>query len=250
MRKGTRPLLLVLAGLTGCAMHRQAAPTPPMIPASTTITTASRIAAPAQERADAAPAEARITATARLGCGNRTKAAAWERQLRTDRSRFSMNALLAQGKKLLPELQRIFVEAGAPRGLAFVAAIESGFRVDARGQRGERGLWQLKPERARQLGLVVNPARDDRVNPALSTRAAARHLLELRARYEDWALALAAYSAGDGRVDDALRGRRGATFWELADQGRLPRTARNFVANVFALVRIAAPEECEAPVAV
>jgi membrane-bound lytic murein transglycosylase D len=155
-----------------------------------------------------------------------------------------VTALVARGEKLLPELKRIVAEAGAPRGLALVAAIESGFRPDARGRRGERGLWQLKPDRARQLGLVVTATRDDRIDPARATRAAARHLLELRDRYDDWALALAAYSAGDGRIDGALRGRRGATFWELADQGHLPRTARNFVANVFALVRVAAPEEC------
>ncbi len=246
MRKGTRPLLLVLTGLTGCGiMQRQAPPTP------ITIAAPSRVAVPAEARTDAAPPDGRVTAAARLGCGDRAAPAAWERQLGTERRRrFSMAALLERGEKLLPKLERIFVEAGAPRGLALVAAIESGFRVDARGRRGERGLWQLKPERARHLGLVVDAARDDRLDPALATRAAARHLLALRARYDDWGLALAAYSAGDGRVDDALRGRRGATFWDLADRDRLPRTARNFVANVFALVRIAAPEECDAPLVV
>jgi hypothetical protein len=63
--------------------------------------------------------------------------------------------------------------------------------------------------------------------------------------YGDWALALAAYAAGKGRGDRALRNRRGATFWTLADERRLPRTARDFVANAFALVRVAAPQECE-----
>jgi hypothetical protein len=238
MRQGTLPLLLVLTGLTGCGtMHRQVVATlPAMPPTSTTIAAAPGVAVPPQ---------ARIIATARLGCGDRSKPGTWERQLSTERGRFSMTGLLARGEKLLPELKRIVAETGAPRGLALVAAIESGFRLDARGRRGERGLWQLKPERARQLGLVVTTTRDDRIDPTLATRAAARHLLALRERYDDWALALAAYSAGDGRVDGALRGRHGTTFWELADQGRLPRTARNFVANVFALVRIAAPEECE-----
>lgn len=223
-------------------MHRQAAATLPAVPPTSTIAAAPQVVAAAPRVAT--PAPARIAPTARLGCGDRAKPGTWERRLSSERRRFSTTALLARGEKLLPEMKRIVAEAGAPGGLALVAAIESGFRVDARGRRGERGLWQLKPERARQLGLVVTAARDDRIDPALATRAAARHLLALRKRYDDWALALAAYSAGDGRVDGALRGQRGATFWELADQGRLPRTARNFVANVFALVRIAAPEEC------
>ena len=145
----------------------------------------------------------------------------------------------------MPELQRFVAEAGAPRGLSLLPAIESSFRAAARGRRGERGLWQLKERRARQLGLVVTGARDERLDLELATRAAAHHLLALHERYGDWALTLAAYVAGEGRVDRALRDRQDATFWELADEARLPRTARNFIANVFALVRIAAPEECE-----
>jgi len=236
MRQGRLPLLLMLPGLIGCGtMHRQAVATLPAIPPTSTIAAAPGAAAHAQ---------APTIATPRLGCGDHSKPGTWERRLSAER-RFSATALLVRGEKLLPELKRIVAEAGAPRGLALVVAIESGFRVDARGRRGERGLWQLKPDRARQLGLVVTTARDDRIDPALATRAAARHLLALRERYGDLALALAAYSAGDGRVDEALRGRHGTTFWELADQGRLPRTARNFVADVFALVRIAASEECE-----
>ena len=101
------------------------------------------------------------------------------------------------------------------------------------------------PGAARQLGLVVTNARDDRLHPELATRAATRHLLALHETYDDWALALAAYVAGEGRVDRALRARRGATFWQLSDEHRLPDTARNFVPHVFALIRIAAPEACE-----
>lgn len=186
------------------------------------------------------------SATPRLGCGDHPSVDASERRLRNER-RSSTTALLARGEAVLPELQRFVADAGAPRGLSLLPAIESGFRTAARGRRGERGLWQLKERRARQLGLVVTGARDDRLDLELATRAAARHLLALHERYDDWALTLAAYVAGEGRVDRALRDRRGATFWELADERRLPRTARDFVANTFALVRVAEPEECERP---
>ncbi len=246
MRQGIHLLLLMLTAVTGCgAMHHATdATTPSVAPISRIADAASPVMPLVATPAVAIPTDTTTTVTApRLGCGDHQIVAAGQRR-HDEKRRFSLTALLARGERMLPELKRIMEAAGAPRALALVAAIESGFRADARGRRGERGLWQLKPARARQLGLVVTAARDDRMNPELATRAAARHLLALRDQYEDWALALAAYSAGDGRIDAALRAGRGATFWELADQGRLPRAARNFVLDVFALVRVAAPEEC------
>jgi len=248
MRRSTLLLLLLLlTGVTACGpMHRRATESmPPIAPMTPTRDAISRPTVTDPVVGVAHP-QAPSSSTSRLGCGAHPSVAAAARRLVSER-RSATTALLARGARLLPELKRLVAEAGAPPGLAIVPAIESGFRVDARGRRGERGLWQLKPQRARQLGLVVTTTRDDRLDPVLATHAATRHLLALRATYDDWALALAAYVAGKGRLDRALRVQRGATFWELADQTRLPRTARNFVVNVFALVRVAAPEECESP---
>jgi membrane-bound lytic murein transglycosylase D len=272
-------MLMLVLGLTACgAMHRppgdsmqatlpeNATPSPPTVdavavetsaaPAIGVVTASPLVAAvdvtasvPAADVVGPASVRAPVNAppartAPRLGCDDHPSVDAWTRRLTTER-RSSTRALLARGARMLPELKRIVADAGAPAGLALVPAIESAFRADARGQRGERGLWQLKPHRARQLGLVVSAARDDRTDPALATHAATRHLLALHGTYGDWALALAAYVAGEGRVDRALRERRGGTFWQLAEERRLPATAHDFVAHVFALVRIAAPEACE-----
>jgi hypothetical protein len=224
-------MLLVLLALVACGpMRRRSAETLPPMPDAASPTM------------DAHPV--RETATPRLGCGDHPSVDALERQLRNERHP-STTILLARGATVLPLLERIVTEAGAPRGLSLLPAIESGFRIAARGRRGERGLWQLQERRARELGLIVTDARDDRLDPELATRAATHHLLALRETYNDWALALAAYAAGTGRVNRALRGRPGATLWQLADEARLPRTACDFVAHAFALVRVAAPEECE-----
>lgn len=146
---------------------------------------------------------------------------------------------LARGAAYLPRLRAKFIAAGLPPSLALLPLIESSFRADANERGGGgRGLWQLMPGTARRFGLVVRRDRDDRLHPDRSTEAAARYLGLLYQHYGDWALALAAYNAGEQRVDRALGAHPGATFWELADRGTLPETSCNFVPRFLALVRM------------
>jgi len=145
---------------------------------------------------------------------------------------------MTRGARYLPQLRQLVVDAGLPPGLALLPAVESGFEPEARGKFGELGLWQLRPATARRFGLVVNAERDDRTDPARATRAAARYLGFLHRRYRDWPLALAAYNAGEGRIDRALARQPHASFWELTASGHLPRKSRDYVPRFLALVRL------------
>ena len=159
--------------------------------------------------------------------GTRGKLGAWTRES------------LSRGEAYLPRLRSILEDTGVPPTLALLPAIESGFRPRVRGSKGDVGLWQLRGPTARRFGLVVNGRHDDRLQPDRATRAAALYLRYLHAHFHDWPLALAAYNAGEGRVDRALAGRPRATFWDLADGKRLPRLSRNFVPHFLALARMA-----------
>jgi hypothetical protein len=164
----------------------------------------------------------------------------WEHRLRTQPAlREATEDGLARGATYLPRFCAILGEYGLPPDLALLPVVESGFWRTARGRSGERGLWQLRRDTARRFGLVVNARRDDRLHPERATRAAARYLSFLHARYRDWPLALAAYNAGERRVDRALRRARRRDFWQLADRRLLPRTSRNYVPHFLALVRMA-----------
>lgn len=141
------------------------------------------------------------------------------------------------------EADRIFAEEGVPQALLVVAQVESGFDPRAVSAKGARGLWQLMPETAQRFGLRVDAQADERTHPARSTRVAARYLRELYLHFGDWLLALAAYNAGEGRVESAIA--RAATrnpstslrasFWHLAALGLLPEETRRFVPAVLSL---------------
>ena len=145
----------------------------------------------------------------------------------------------------VPRLQTILVEEGLPPEMVAVPAVESRLRRDARGRHGERGIWQIRPATARRMGLRVSAGRDDRLDLERSTRAAARYLAALRARYGAWPLALAAYNAGEGRVNRALVRHPGAAFWELAERRALPNHSRTYVPKVLAMSElVATPDAC------
>jgi len=133
----------------------------------------------------------------------------------------------------------------AARKAGSLLGLRSKYDLYARGSHGELGMWQLRPATARRFGIEVNARRDERSHVDESTRAAARYLAFLFARYNDWPLSLAAYNAGEGRVDRALAQRPGATFWELAERGALPAISRDYVPKILAVVNVVAgPASC------
>jgi hypothetical protein len=219
-RMRSRLALAALAAVAGCAPIRDVTRDWPKAAAVTPIPPPA-----------AAPPELHTITNPRIDV--------WERRLRTQPAlREATEDSLARGATYLPRLCAILGEQGLPPDLALLPVVESGFWRNARGRAGERGLWQLRRDTARRFGLVVNARRDDRLQPERATRAAARYFVFLHARYGDWPLALAAYNAGERRVDRALkRGRRG-DFWQLADRRLLPRISRDYVPHFLAIVRV------------
>src|SRR5205809_1632436 len=227
-----RPALpMFLAVLAACAPLRHATPlTPPAAPSAPLVPS---------------PPPARPDDLGVLGVLDHASVDAWEERLRADpRLRQHTAESLARGQRYLPGLRKILEENGVPPSLALLPAIESSFYPTARGRRGERGLWQLRRATARRFGLVVNAHRDDRLAPERATRAAARYLHVLYEHYGDWPLALAAYNAGERRVDRALaRDPEASSFWRLAERGYLPRTSQEYVPRFFAVLRVAGEQE-------
>lgn len=137
--------------------------------------------------------------------------------------------------EFMPMLRTAFATEGVPASLAWLAEAESSLNPNARSPSGARGLFQLMPDTAKNLGLGTFLP-DERTHPEKSARAAARYLKQLHGKFGSWPLALAAYNAGEGRVARELAKRNATDFASIAD--RLPAETRMYVPKVCALVAV------------
>src|ERR1043166_4183679 len=133
----------------------------------------------------------------------------------------------------MPKLRAAFAAEGVPPELAWMAEAESSLNPSARSPVGAKGLFQFMPDTAKALGLSTFLP-DDRTNPEKSAQAAARYLRSLHRKFGNWALVLAAYNAGEGRVSRTLAARGATTYTAIADA--LPAETRMYVPKVCALI--------------
>ncbi len=115
-----------------------------------------------------------------------------------------------------------------PQSLKYLPLVESRLLPQSVSPASAAGLWQFMPATARSLGLHINGSVDERLDTHRSTEAAVKMLAELYERYDDWALALAAYNCGPARVNSAIR-RAGnkRDYWAI--QRFLPRESQLYV---------------------
>ena len=124
-------------------------------------------------------------------------------------------------------------EYDLPYELKYLSVIESGLRPQIKSRAGALGLWQFMYRTGKYFGLKENSYIDERMDPYKATDAACRYLKKLHGIYGDWNLALAAYNAGPGNVNKAIR-RSGnkKTYWEV--RPFLPRETQGYVPNFIA----------------
>jgi hypothetical protein len=136
---------------------------------------------------------------------------------------------------LLPVIRSIFQEEGVPQELILVGLVESGYQSDAVSPAQAVGMWQFVPATARRFGLI-NEQGDFRTDVLRSTRAAARYLKVLLEQFQDWRLALAAYNAGEDRVEEAISKAQSRDFSRLSRLRLLPEETLNYVPAVLSAI--------------
>ena len=131
-----------------------------------------------------------------------------------------------------PLFEKLLKENNAPESLKYLAITESALKPRAISRVGAGGLWQFMPETGRHYGLNISSKVDDRFDPEKSTKAAIQYLKKYHAAYGDWALAIASYNSGPGRVRRAIKRSGSKNFWKL--KRFLPRETRSYVPGFIA----------------
>lgn len=119
-----------------------------------------------------------------------------------------------------------------PLEMKYLAIIESALNPIAKSRAGAGGLWQFMLGTGKMYDLTVTSYVDDRYDPYKATIAACRHMRDLYNIYKDWALVLAAYNAGPGCINKAIRRANldtntTVTYWKI--KKFLPRETQAYV---------------------
>ena len=153
-----------------------------------------------------------------------------------DRERF--HRFLKRGAAYKQMVQATLKDHNVPREIYYLAMIESGYATHATSTASAVGIWQFIRGTGKRYGLKTDRYIDERRNPILATKAAARYLTDLHRMFNSWYLAMAGYNAGEYRIIGAIRKGNTRDFWELADRGVLPKETMNYIPKFMAAVII------------
>ncbi len=138
-----------------------------------------------------------------------------------------------------PLVEQIFAQFQLPGDLVFLSLVESGFNPKAYSRARAAGPWQFMKATGKLYGLRVDQYVDERRDPIKSTVAAARYLRDLYDLFGTWPLAMAAYNAGERKIQRALRKAKAESFWEIAQTKFIRRETREYVPRFMAAAIIA-----------
>lgn len=139
-----------------------------------------------------------------------------------------LGEMLGRKDHYFPLFEEALDRYDMPLEIKYLAVVESALNPVIRSRAGATGLWQFMYATGKSMGLRVDSYIDERKDPERSTDAACRYLLKLHGLYGDWYLALAAYNAGPGNVNKAIRRSGGKQdYWEIRPW--LPSETRGYV---------------------
>ncbi|AEF81759.1 lytic transglycosylase domain-containing protein [Leadbettera azotonutricia] len=149
-----------------------------------------------------------------------------------------LNAVMERGGPYLGFIRKEIEERGLPPELLYLPVIESQFLASAVSKSGAMGLWQFMKNSIAPFDMKVNDWVDERRDFWKSTQGALRKLEENYNYFGDWPLALAAYNAGLGAINRAVKDSGLKNYWLLSDKKILKTETIHYVPKLLAVAQI------------
>lgn len=179
----------------------------------------------------------------RMTVGFKMDETKWDPRIEAQRSWFItrqpyLDRLSARASRYLYHTVKEAERRGMPTEIALLPVIESSYDPAATSTAAAAGMWQFIPSTGKIYGLRQTSLYDGRRDVVESTRAAYEFLGSLYNQFGSWELALAAYNAGPGRIQQAINRNKAAglptDYWSL----KLPQETMNYVPRFLAVAQI------------
>ena len=119
-----------------------------------------------------------------------------------------------RANKYFPIIEEILSKNNIPSDFKYLALIESGFEYKV-SPSGAAGFWQIMKGTAREYGLEVNYAIDERYHLIKSTEAACKYLQKAYDKFGSWTLAAASYNMGINGVQRQVKKQKTNNYFNL-----------------------------------
>ena len=121
---------------------------------------------------------------------------------------------LKRANKFFPIIEPILKANNIPDDFKYLAVIESGLE-DVISPSGAAGFWQILKSTAKEYGLEVNPAIDERYNLEKSTKVACEYLWEAFEKFGSWTMAAASYNKGQNGISRLIEKQGTNNYYNL-----------------------------------
>ncbi|MBC8266469.1 MAG: lytic transglycosylase domain-containing protein [Flavobacteriales bacterium] len=121
---------------------------------------------------------------------------------------------LKRANKYFPIIEPILKANNIPDDFKYLAVIESGLENVVSPSKAA-GFWQILSGTAKEYGLEVNLAIDERYNLEKSTQAACEYLQEAFDKFGSWTMAAASYNKGQNGVKRLIEKQSTNNYYNL-----------------------------------
>jgi len=122
---------------------------------------------------------------------------------------------MKRARRYFPTIEKRLREMGLPDDLKYVTITESSLRPSAVSSSGAAGLWQFIPSTGERYGMRKNKGFDERFDFVKATEGALGYLKNLYGEFNSWALAMAAYNAGENRIRKEIELQKVGNYYYL-----------------------------------